>query len=61
MAVSDRSFAETMRDYGRPIEFGLSVVPDAADLAEVRALAARADALGLDLLGIQDNPCQWRR
>jgi len=49
-----------MGDYGRPLEFGLSLVPDAADVAETRELAVRADALGLDLLGIQDHPYQWR-
>jgi alkanesulfonate monooxygenase SsuD/methylene tetrahydromethanopterin reductase-like flavin-dependent oxidoreductase (luciferase family) len=47
-------------DYGRPIEFGLSLVPNAAEVAEARKLAVRADALGLDLLGIQDHPYQWR-
>jgi alkanesulfonate monooxygenase SsuD/methylene tetrahydromethanopterin reductase-like flavin-dependent oxidoreductase (luciferase family) len=49
-----------MSDYGRPIEFGLSVVPNAAEVRELRELAARADALGLDLLAIQDHPYQWR-
>jgi alkanesulfonate monooxygenase SsuD/methylene tetrahydromethanopterin reductase-like flavin-dependent oxidoreductase (luciferase family) len=47
-------------DYGRPIEFGLSVVPNAADVRETRELAARADSLGIDLLAIQDHPYQWR-
>jgi alkanesulfonate monooxygenase SsuD/methylene tetrahydromethanopterin reductase-like flavin-dependent oxidoreductase (luciferase family) len=47
-------------DYRRPLEFGASVVPNAADLAEIRAVARRADELGLDLLGIQDHPYQWR-
>jgi alkanesulfonate monooxygenase SsuD/methylene tetrahydromethanopterin reductase-like flavin-dependent oxidoreductase (luciferase family) len=47
-------------DYGRPIEFGLSLVPNAAEVAEARELAVLADALGLDLLGIQDHPYQWR-
>src|SRR5215218_4656446 len=49
-----------MGDYGRPIEFGLSLVPDAAEVAEARELAVRADGLGLDLIGIQDHPYQWR-
>jgi alkanesulfonate monooxygenase SsuD/methylene tetrahydromethanopterin reductase-like flavin-dependent oxidoreductase (luciferase family) len=49
-----------MTDYGRPIEFGLSVVPNAADVRETRELAARADSLGIDLLAIQDHPYQWR-
>jgi alkanesulfonate monooxygenase SsuD/methylene tetrahydromethanopterin reductase-like flavin-dependent oxidoreductase (luciferase family) len=47
-------------DYGRPIEFGLSLVPNAAEVAEARELAVRADELGLDLVGIQDHPYQWR-
>ena len=48
------------RDYGRRIEFGLSIVPATADLDTSRALARRADALGLDLIGVQDHPYQWR-
>jgi alkanesulfonate monooxygenase SsuD/methylene tetrahydromethanopterin reductase-like flavin-dependent oxidoreductase (luciferase family) len=46
--------------YGRPLEFGLSIVPVSADLELARSLAERADALGLDLIGIQDHPYQWR-
>jgi alkanesulfonate monooxygenase SsuD/methylene tetrahydromethanopterin reductase-like flavin-dependent oxidoreductase (luciferase family) len=49
-----------MADYRRPIEFGISIVPAAATLDEARALALRADAAGLDLIGIQDHPYQWR-
>jgi alkanesulfonate monooxygenase SsuD/methylene tetrahydromethanopterin reductase-like flavin-dependent oxidoreductase (luciferase family) len=49
-----------MPDYGRPIEFGASVVPNAADLDDIRAIARRADELGLDLVGIQDHPYQAR-
>jgi alkanesulfonate monooxygenase SsuD/methylene tetrahydromethanopterin reductase-like flavin-dependent oxidoreductase (luciferase family) len=48
------------RDYGRPVEFGLSIVPTATDLDASHALARRADALGLDLIGVQDHPYQWR-
>ncbi len=48
------------RDYGKPIGFGLSVVPTAADLDTSLALARRADALGFDLIGVQDHPYQWR-
>jgi alkanesulfonate monooxygenase SsuD/methylene tetrahydromethanopterin reductase-like flavin-dependent oxidoreductase (luciferase family) len=47
-------------DYGRPVELGLSLVPNAAGVAEARDLARRADELGLDVLGIQDHPYQWR-
>jgi alkanesulfonate monooxygenase SsuD/methylene tetrahydromethanopterin reductase-like flavin-dependent oxidoreductase (luciferase family) len=35
-------------------------VPNAADLELVRSLARRADDLGVDLIGIQDHPYQWR-
>lgn len=44
-----------MADYGRPVEFGISILPAAASLAEARALARQADAAGLDLIGIQDQ------
>jgi alkanesulfonate monooxygenase SsuD/methylene tetrahydromethanopterin reductase-like flavin-dependent oxidoreductase (luciferase family) len=46
--------------YGRPLEFGLSIVPTSADVQLARSLARRADELGLDLIGIQDHPYQWR-
>jgi alkanesulfonate monooxygenase SsuD/methylene tetrahydromethanopterin reductase-like flavin-dependent oxidoreductase (luciferase family) len=46
--------------YGRRLEFGLSLVPASAKLDQLRALAGRADELGLDLIGIQDHPYQWR-
>jgi alkanesulfonate monooxygenase SsuD/methylene tetrahydromethanopterin reductase-like flavin-dependent oxidoreductase (luciferase family) len=46
--------------YGRALEFGLSIVPNTADLELARSLARRADELGLDLIGIQDHPYQWR-
>jgi alkanesulfonate monooxygenase SsuD/methylene tetrahydromethanopterin reductase-like flavin-dependent oxidoreductase (luciferase family) len=42
------------------LELGVSVSPEAASLAEIRAVAQRADELGLDLLGIQDHPYQRR-
>jgi alkanesulfonate monooxygenase SsuD/methylene tetrahydromethanopterin reductase-like flavin-dependent oxidoreductase (luciferase family) len=45
---------------GRKLEFGVSIVPEAATLAEGRAVAEAADRLGLDLIGIQDHPYQWR-
>jgi alkanesulfonate monooxygenase SsuD/methylene tetrahydromethanopterin reductase-like flavin-dependent oxidoreductase (luciferase family) len=46
--------------YGRRLEFGLSLVPTSAELDQLRSLAGRADQLGLDLIGIQDHPYQWR-
>lgn len=46
--------------YGRPLAFGVSIVPTSADLELSRELARRAEELGLDLIGIQDHPYQWR-
>ena len=46
--------------YGRRLEFGISIVPTSADLGLARSLARRADEIGLDLIGIQDHPYQWR-
>ena len=46
--------------YGRPLEFGLSIVPASAEIELARSLAHRADELSLDLIGIQDHPYQWR-
>jgi alkanesulfonate monooxygenase SsuD/methylene tetrahydromethanopterin reductase-like flavin-dependent oxidoreductase (luciferase family) len=46
--------------YGRELEFGVSVVPTAATAAEAREVAEAADRLGIDLIGIQDHPYQWR-
>lgn len=49
-----------MTDYRRPLEFGANVDPTAAALPEAREIARLADAAGLDLIGIQDHPYQWR-
>ena len=46
--------------YGRPLEFGISIVPASADAELARSLARRADELGLDLVGIQDHPYHVR-
>jgi alkanesulfonate monooxygenase SsuD/methylene tetrahydromethanopterin reductase-like flavin-dependent oxidoreductase (luciferase family) len=46
--------------YGRELEFGLSIVPMRAALEQARELASLADERGLDLIGIQDHPYQWR-
>ncbi len=40
----------------RTAQFGLSLPPNAANSEELRELTRLADALGLDLLGIQDHP-----
>jgi alkanesulfonate monooxygenase SsuD/methylene tetrahydromethanopterin reductase-like flavin-dependent oxidoreductase (luciferase family) len=47
-------------DYGRALEFGISVVPEAAALEETRAAVRAAERAGLDLVGIQDHPYQRR-
>jgi len=45
-----------MGDYGRELAFGMSADPTAAAAAATRALVRRADAGGLDVVGIQDHP-----
>lgn len=47
-----------MTDYGAPLRFGLSVAPDAGDLAGLTALTLAAEEAGLDLVAIQDHPYQ---
>ena len=47
-------------DYGRPVEFGVFLTPDASQPEHLLALAALADELGFDLIGIQDHPYQRR-
>lgn len=49
-----------MHDYGRPLAFGISVIPEAARIDAIRAEARAADRAGLDLVGIQDHPYQRR-
>jgi alkanesulfonate monooxygenase SsuD/methylene tetrahydromethanopterin reductase-like flavin-dependent oxidoreductase (luciferase family) len=47
-------------DYGHPIEFGLFLTPTAERASQVLDLAELAEALGLDLVAIQDHPYQRR-
>jgi alkanesulfonate monooxygenase SsuD/methylene tetrahydromethanopterin reductase-like flavin-dependent oxidoreductase (luciferase family) len=47
-------------DHGRPLEFGISVAPEGANLATIRELVRAADEHGIDLIGIQDHPYQRR-
>jgi len=47
-----------MPDYGRPIQFGYFLIPNATDPLVDTARAA--EGLGLDYLGIQDHPYQRR-
>ncbi|MGH2574023.1 MAG: LLM class flavin-dependent oxidoreductase [Actinomycetota bacterium] len=42
------------------VEFGISITPTWADSSEAIDLARLADEAGLDLVGIQDHPYQWR-
>lgn len=43
-----------------PLDFGISITPNWQKQAEVLRLAQVADEGGLDLIGIQDHPYQWR-
>lgn len=49
-----------MSDYGRPLQFGYFLTPLAADPGALVEQARAVEALGLDLLGIQDHPYQYR-
>ncbi|HEY7280824.1 MAG TPA: LLM class flavin-dependent oxidoreductase [Actinomycetota bacterium] len=42
------------------VEFGISVAPQWRDQAEIVRVVQAADSSGLDLVGIQDHPYQWR-
>jgi alkanesulfonate monooxygenase SsuD/methylene tetrahydromethanopterin reductase-like flavin-dependent oxidoreductase (luciferase family) len=43
-----------------PVELGISITPTWQDREEILRLARVADEGGLDLIGIQDHPYQWR-
>jgi alkanesulfonate monooxygenase SsuD/methylene tetrahydromethanopterin reductase-like flavin-dependent oxidoreductase (luciferase family) len=47
------------RVIGAP-EFGISVTPVWANQADIERIVGIADEAGLDLVGIQDHPYQWR-
>ena len=47
-------------DYGHPLEFGYFLTPDAGDPLGVLETARLVDALGYDLVGVQDHPYQSR-
>jgi alkanesulfonate monooxygenase SsuD/methylene tetrahydromethanopterin reductase-like flavin-dependent oxidoreductase (luciferase family) len=49
-----------MPDYGRLLQFGYFLTPAAAPAGAVLQTAERVEALGLDLIGIQDHPYQRR-
>jgi alkanesulfonate monooxygenase SsuD/methylene tetrahydromethanopterin reductase-like flavin-dependent oxidoreductase (luciferase family) len=47
-------------DYGRPVQFGCFITPDATSPQRALELAVLADELGFELVGIQDHPYQRR-
>jgi alkanesulfonate monooxygenase SsuD/methylene tetrahydromethanopterin reductase-like flavin-dependent oxidoreductase (luciferase family) len=47
-------------DYGHPVKFGVFITPGAAQPEHPLAIAALADELGFDLVGVQDHPYQSR-
>ncbi len=47
-------------DYGRAVEFGYFLTPDATRPTRPLELAVLADELGFDLIGVQDHPYQRR-
>jgi alkanesulfonate monooxygenase SsuD/methylene tetrahydromethanopterin reductase-like flavin-dependent oxidoreductase (luciferase family) len=49
-----------MPDYGHDVRFGWFLEPNAADPAGVLRTAQLLDALGYDLIGVQDHPYQRR-
>jgi alkanesulfonate monooxygenase SsuD/methylene tetrahydromethanopterin reductase-like flavin-dependent oxidoreductase (luciferase family) len=47
-------------DYRRPVQFGYFIIPDATQPMLALEQAVKADAAGIDLIGIQDHPYQHR-
>jgi alkanesulfonate monooxygenase SsuD/methylene tetrahydromethanopterin reductase-like flavin-dependent oxidoreductase (luciferase family) len=47
-------------DYGRPLQFGISVVPLSEQLERIEDAVRAAESRGLELVGIQDHPYQRR-
>jgi alkanesulfonate monooxygenase SsuD/methylene tetrahydromethanopterin reductase-like flavin-dependent oxidoreductase (luciferase family) len=47
-------------DYGRQVQFGVFITPDATQPQRALDLAMLADELGFDLIGVQDHPYQRR-
>src|SRR5579875_382435 len=52
--------ARAMTASASTLLFGVSIVPVAEAVDEIRRVAAVADAVGLDLLGVHDHPYQRR-
>lgn len=49
-----------MPDYGRSLQFGYFLVPDASLQGQLITRAQEVEALGLEFVGIQDHPYQRR-
>jgi alkanesulfonate monooxygenase SsuD/methylene tetrahydromethanopterin reductase-like flavin-dependent oxidoreductase (luciferase family) len=49
-----------MSDYGKPIEFGFFLIPNADEYPQLIEQAELADRLGLQYIGVQDHPYQHR-
>lgn len=49
-----------MTDYGRPVQFGFFLIPEASNYQQIIETAQQLEQLGFDLLGIQDHPYQPR-
>ena len=49
-----------MTDYGHELQFGVFLTPVAVQADDLLALARAADAVGLDLVTVQDHPYQAR-
>src|ERR1700704_3207250 len=47
-------------DYGRQVQFGVFITPDATQPQRALDTAILADELGFDLIGVQDHPYQRR-
>jgi len=47
-------------DLPRKLEFGISINPSWSEHEEMLALVRLAESGGLDLVGVQDHPYQWR-
>ncbi len=47
-------------DYGRRVQFGYFIIPDATQPTRALDQAIRADEAGIELIGIQDHPYQHR-
>jgi len=49
-----------MKDYGRPVQFGFFLTPEASNYRRLIETSQQLERLGFDLVGIQDHPYQPR-